>query len=291
MTAHAMKGDEEKCLEAGMDGYISKPVNQDRLFHTLWRLLRSRGRLEDIHAANGEDVEDESEAVTVEEAPAPVSSPPSDGRRLPDRLPGLEIRETLAAMDIDGDTLIRIMHGFSNNNCHIADQLRQALAAGDLTALAHLAHGLKGSAANIGANELSSAARAVEMACKETLPAIERSGMLKNLVEQAATALEPVLQSIQSLVPTACGTDTAPEAAAAAMDGSFDSLLNRLADAIDRADPEQVMAIMPLVRQQAAGQPIDASTLDRLEAQVNRYDYDQALDTIKRIINSLQGVP
>ncbi|BBO79074.1 hypothetical protein DSCW_64910 [Desulfosarcina widdelii] len=288
MTAHAMKGDEEKCLEAGMDGYISKPVNQDRLFHTLWRLLRSRGRLEDIHADNGENVEDENGAATVEEAPAPVSSPPTDGRRLPDRLPGLDIRETLAAMDIDGDTLIRIMHGFSNNNCHTADQLHQALAAGDLTALAHLAHGLKGSAANIGANELSSASHALEMACKETLPAIERSRRLKGLVEQAAAALEPVLRSIQSLVPTTCGSDAAPEAPT--MDGSFDSLLNRLAEAIDRSDPEQVMATMPLVRQHAVGQPIDASTLDKLEAQVNRYDYDQALETIKKICNSSQEV-
>jgi two-component system, sensor histidine kinase and response regulator len=56
MTAHAMKGDEEKCLEAGMDGYIAKPINQDRLFHTLWRFLRNRrpGGLTDQKPDSGE---------------------------------------------------------------------------------------------------------------------------------------------------------------------------------------------------------------------------------------------
>ncbi len=39
MTANAMKGDEEKCLEAGMDGYVPKPINQDILFKTLWSKL------------------------------------------------------------------------------------------------------------------------------------------------------------------------------------------------------------------------------------------------------------
>jgi len=45
MTAHAMKGDEEKCLEAGMDGYIAKPINQERLFATLSHLLRGHQRV------------------------------------------------------------------------------------------------------------------------------------------------------------------------------------------------------------------------------------------------------
>ncbi len=47
MTAHAMKGDEEKCLEAGMDAYISKPINQDRLFQAIWRSIQSEKGLPD----------------------------------------------------------------------------------------------------------------------------------------------------------------------------------------------------------------------------------------------------
>ncbi|MBF0227664.1 MAG: response regulator [Desulfobacterales bacterium] len=39
MTANAMKGDEEKCINIGMNGYVSKPIKQDILFHTIWRVL------------------------------------------------------------------------------------------------------------------------------------------------------------------------------------------------------------------------------------------------------------
>ena len=39
MTAHAMRGDEERCFESGMDGYVSKPINRKQLFDAIERLL------------------------------------------------------------------------------------------------------------------------------------------------------------------------------------------------------------------------------------------------------------
>jgi two-component system, sensor histidine kinase and response regulator len=38
MTAHAMKGDEESCLQAGMDGYVSKPIQADRMMEVIARV-------------------------------------------------------------------------------------------------------------------------------------------------------------------------------------------------------------------------------------------------------------
>ena len=44
MTAHALAGDRQRCLDAGMDGYTSKPINADELFAAIAELTRGRGR-------------------------------------------------------------------------------------------------------------------------------------------------------------------------------------------------------------------------------------------------------
>src|SRR5207245_8385328 len=58
MTAHALKGDQERCLAAGMDGYISKPIRTDELFGTLEKVLgeSAAGKLGEASKSNREPV-------------------------------------------------------------------------------------------------------------------------------------------------------------------------------------------------------------------------------------------
>lgn len=295
MTAHAMKGDEERCLEAGMDGYISKPVNQDRLFHTLWRLLRSRNRLPELaDAGEGEDHGDTGAAdgeIPDDEQRGESGRVIGNGASLPARLPGIDIGSTLESLDIDAPTLRRIMIGFRTDNLDMAARIRQALAANDREQLLHLAHGLKGSAANIGAAELRGAAQALETACRQTAPKDGLASDMENLAARLVAALDQVMASIQSLAkPGRDGAAALP--LSSGTEQQLGALLTQLAEAIERSDPERIMEVMPAVRRLAAGcKHIDSSRLTRLEDQVNRYDYDQALETIGQLSQSRQGNP
>ena len=280
MTAHAMKGDEEKCLEVGMDGYISKPVNQDRLFHTLWRLLRSsRGAFEELLSEDERafaDMAAEDDAVTD----TSLACESSD-TGLPDTMPGLNIKDTLAALNIDGTTLARIMVGFLDGNQQTVHQLQKALIDNDLDTLRQLAHSLKGSSANIGANDLSVAAYALEDACRRAAAGDGGREEFAPLIENVAKALDLVLCSIRTLKMPVPDKQAPVENATA---DSLEGLLAALTDAIDKADPEAIEALLPVFKQQArpSGQ-VDPSMLVNLEAQIGRYDYDQALETIQKI--------
>ena len=48
MTAHALKGDRERCLEAGMDGYVAKPIRAEELFASIDSLFAARSHSSDV---------------------------------------------------------------------------------------------------------------------------------------------------------------------------------------------------------------------------------------------------
>jgi CheY-like chemotaxis protein len=310
MTAHAMKGDEEKCLEAGMDGYVAKPINQDRFFYTLWRRLRNRKRVTVNCTANGANGANNDTIVDIEAARAitPMieggAVPEQHGKQLlspgeefliPHQLPGVDVAGALQATGLDWRSYLEILVGFFQDNTDTAGIIQQALDEKDLEALLRFAHRLKGSAGNIGARDVQLAADMLEKQCSE--------GSMDGVAEPTARLLveldrlQRVLQPLaEKNAETNAGTNTelneyAGEDSVAVLTAEDDVLkpLMALVEAIDRADPVEIHTITVETRKKLAGRKmVDQSLVKLLDTQIRRYDYDQALETIQQVRDALE---
>jgi CheY-like chemotaxis protein/HPt (histidine-containing phosphotransfer) domain-containing protein len=161
MTAHAMQGDRERCLLAGMDHYVSKPIHVKELLAAIATVMTSAARR--LHAV----------------APAALFSP------------HVVFDETAALARVEGDReLLRDIAAL-----FVADwpqsrmTLQQAVLSEDAAALTRFAHTLKGAAATLGAMAVSAAAQRLEE--------VGRSGDLAS----AASALSTLETAVLSVLP------------------------------------------------------------------------------------------
>jgi two-component system sensor histidine kinase/response regulator len=162
LTAHAMKGDKESCLEAGMDAYVSKPIHIDELLNAMAGLCdhaRTDVKLESIHHA----------------AKRPQGSPSFD--------PAV----AMASVDGDLELLAEVVELLKEDSPQTMDTIREAIRGGDANGLNRSAHALKGSVGNFGAHI------AVELAL-----ALETMGKQQELTdaEDTANALEAELSRL-----------------------------------------------------------------------------------------------
>ncbi len=152
MTAHALQGDREMCLKAGMDDYVSKPIRMEDLQAVIDRQRERRTQ---------GDTMSEREAAPV--APGLVGSSQNDPEvfnwdELVDRLGG--------DMDLSWEVLLDFVAELPQR----LEEIEKALDGGDMAITKRLAHSLKGAAANISAHRLSEAALVLEQAAARENP-------------------------------------------------------------------------------------------------------------------------
>ena len=258
MTAHAMRGDEEKCMAAGMDGYVPKPVDQSRLFQLLWRLLKNRCP---VPEAKPLAFESETEAE--------VSG--LNGRVLPDKVPGINIREALESLNLNPEIYRSILSSFRKNSLDIVQSMRKAIEEKDTEQIVALAHMLKGSSGNIGARDLEYAAKELEAAVLKN----SDWSLLKPAAKMVEETLNIVLNSISGLEGTGDVQPIKDSSASTLDNGRFVKMLNELAEALRRADPEEINRIHSILKGSARWKK--NSELDRL---IEQYHYHEAFEIL-----------
>ncbi len=263
MTAHATLEERQRCLAAGMNDHISKPIDPGMLFDTVGRYYAP---------AAPSSPAAESEAPSQTQMPAPGEDFPA--------IAGLDTRDGLSRLAGNRKLYLKILRQFADQQGAAADQIADALKAGDIAFAERLAHTLKGVAGNIGAKGVQTAAGALEK--------LIRAGANAQEVEAArretAAALGPVVDTLSAALKAAAPPNPSPPPAPAADPEQSRQSAAQLARLLSEFDPGAADFIEA---NQAVLRPLfDGADWERFAATVQEYAFTDAQALLERAIGS-----
>ncbi len=257
MTAHAMKGDEEKCLQAGMDAYISKPLTQERLLSILWKNIELREG--EIH----------KEEETLPETPLAEEQKPQPTEDVPE-IDGIDAKEAVQALDLTPETFYKILGNFYRSNQSLIQDVTTAVNQQDWEDVAQKMHSLKGSAAHIGAHDLQKAAQRMEEAA-------HARDIPESIFSSFTQELDRVFKSIWAIAsdrerqgPAVSKKDVDPE--------TLRKNLIKLSQTLVQADPVSIDEYIRMIED-----IVDSSLFQELKERVDMYDYELAQESVEKI--------
>jgi PAS domain S-box-containing protein len=254
MTANAMTGDREKCLAAGMNDHIAKPIDVERLISVLKPF---------ISCSEG--------GGGAEEVAADISAP---ALGWPEAMPGLRLAEALERLCDDEAKLLALLLRLVDGCRETAVEVREFLASADPGRAAQALHRLRGGAANLGAADVASLAGLAEVAIKggndDAVP-----GLLAELDDAVAVLTATVAslaETANKVVPAPAEAELSPAQLRAALDSLCGLLRQNNMAAVDAA-----AALQPSFAAVAG-----AETADRLGDAVAGLDFAAALDILAK---------
>jgi PAS domain S-box-containing protein len=184
MTAHAMTGDRERCVAAGMDGYVSKPVSIAVLNAEIKRVLS--GQRSAQQAGHSPEIPlGQSSRHSTEQFP----------KQLPEHQESpINFDELRTRLDGNDELMAELAQLFLDDAPNQIHKIREAVGKADASALENAAHALKGSASTLGANGLAALARNLEMQARTKI--LEGAGEVCSQLEEEWERLQLELSTM-----------------------------------------------------------------------------------------------
>lgn len=265
MTAHAMAGDREKSLAAGMNEHITKPINQAELYQTLKVWIPEKQSATRPHLAGRA-----AEVSSTEDVSLPF-------------LPGINQVEALKAVNNNKKLLVKMFHDFKKHYSDLPDILRSLAVAGQWQEIQDKAHAIKGVSGYIGSTALMQAAQTLEATLKNDQP-----GDAQHHLDFFIHTLDKILTALAALpveqVEKKPG-QTHPIRGQVTGGGAIEELLRELIEQLKKGEAaaeEQFIRI----EQQLAGAGF-AQHLQTVANLINDIEYDRAAEVTELLLDKI----
>ncbi len=259
MTANAMQGDREKCLAAGMNDHVTKPIDIAQLLATMARWIKP--------------------AVPAHPcAPEPMRPQPGLDTAAFAGLSRFDVAAGLRRTQGNAALYRRLLQKFLDGNVDFAAQFARALDDADTTAPIRVAHTLKGLAATLGATAVAEAAGVLEHACHDGTASVDLAPLLAGV----AAELTPTLAELQALLGVSAPEETAvgpPSVAAITLTPAVTEQLIQLAALLQEGEADagdlldEILAVAPEL----------AGAMAPVRRHVAGYDFFAAYDELRKL--------
>jgi HPt (histidine-containing phosphotransfer) domain-containing protein len=261
MTAHAMAGDAEKSIAAGMSDHITKPIDPEQLFATLQKHIQPERR-----------------RVKVKQQAEPAATPSfsktvPEAEGLPESLPGFDLADGLKRLQGNKKLYRKLLLDLGTKYAGTADDIRQAIDASDFEQAHSLVHNLKGLAGNLAATDLQAAAVELEKGVKGGLQKEFSEEKLNQSFNKLKIALQAALSSVRILGPSPVAETAQPPAAALAEIPAelAKEAAERIREATEMGDVTRVKTIAEQFRSKSKA---FAPIADRFIQMAEDFDFD-----------------
>lgn len=264
MTANAMKGDRERCLENGMNDYVVKPIDNDELFAALVRWVKP---------LVGLNVESFVPAIEIDVDP-----------EFPSSLPGIDVQDALKRLMGKKDLLRSILVNFKRDYADSADIFRSYIAEGDMENAKRLAHTIKGIAGNFSAWNLHSSLKNLETRLGE-----EKKEDISLSIDQVEAEMSIVLEGINALPEIDSIAIIRNQTHASSLEIEAVSIsvsLGELARSLQCNDIEAIEKFAVLVR--SLPKDMNDHIITRLEKEISAFNFKNALDVLYELASDMK---